>query len=53
VIRVGANDWYMAANESTTAILKVRHGIVEEIGTATKMVTQNRRAQRTFITSSS
>jgi hypothetical protein len=50
-IRVGANDWYMAPNGSTTAILKVRDGIVQEIGTATKKVTQHRRAQRTFITS--
>jgi hypothetical protein len=51
VMRVGANDWYMAPNGSTTAIVKVREGIVEEIGTATKRVTQNRTAQLTFIKS--
>jgi hypothetical protein len=51
VMHVGLNEWYMAANGSTTAIIKVRHGTVQEIGTATKLVTQNRKAQRTFITS--
>ena len=51
VIRVGLNDWYMAPNGSTTAIIKVRGGIVKEIGTATKMITQGPTAQLTFITS--
>lgn len=41
----------MAPNRATAAIIKVRHGIVEEIGTATNMVTLNRGAQLAFITS--
>jgi hypothetical protein len=51
VMNVGLNDWYMAPNGATTAVLKVRHGKVEEIGTATKMVTRGRSAQVTFIRS--
>jgi hypothetical protein len=51
VMHVGLNDWYMGANGSTTAIIKVRDGTVQEIGTATKLVTQDRKAQRTFLTS--
>jgi len=51
VMRVGVNDWYLAANGSSTAVIKVRDGIVDEIGIATKMVTQGRTAQRKFITS--
>jgi hypothetical protein len=34
-----------------TAILKVRHDIVQEIGIADKELTQGRSAQRTFLTS--
>jgi hypothetical protein len=49
VITVGLSDWYMAANGLTTAIIKVRHGIVDEIGTATAAVTETREAQLTFI----
>jgi hypothetical protein len=50
-MHVGLNYWYMAANGSTAAIIKVRHGTVQEIGTATKMVTLGRTAQLTFIKS--
>ena len=28
VMRVGSNDWYMAPNGPTTAVLKVRYGII-------------------------
>jgi hypothetical protein len=48
-MRVGLNNWYLAPNGSTTAVLKVRHGIVREIGIATKMATRGRKAQLTFI----
>jgi hypothetical protein len=50
-MHIGANYWYMAPNGSTTAIIEVRDGTVREIGTATKLLTQNRKAQLTFITS--
>jgi hypothetical protein len=49
--RIGANDWYLGANGASTAILKVRGGIVEEIGIADKRLTGSRTADRTFLTS--
>jgi hypothetical protein len=51
VFRVGLNDWYLAPAGSATAILKARHGIVEEIGIADKQLTHGRTAQRAFLTS--
>jgi DNA-binding beta-propeller fold protein YncE len=51
VFHVGLNDWYLAPAGSATAILKARHGIVEEIGIADKQLTQGRAAQRIFLTS--
>lgn len=48
---IGRNDWYLAANGSDTAVLKVRKGIVEEIGIADKRFTRGRKAQRTFLKS--
>jgi hypothetical protein len=50
-MHVGPNDWYMAPDGSATAVLMVRHGIVKEIGIATKMVIEGRKAQLRFITS--
>ena len=49
--QVGLNDWYMAPDGVTTTILKVRHGIVQEIGIADATLTHTRRAERAFITS--
>jgi hypothetical protein len=51
VFRIGINDWYFAPAGSATAILKVRHGLVEEIGLAEQQLTKSRTAQRTFLTS--
>jgi len=48
---VGANWWYFGPNRQSTALLKVRHGYVEEIGIAIKALTQGRRSQLRFITS--
>jgi hypothetical protein len=39
--RVGPNRWYLVANGRSTAVLNVRHGIVEEIGIAIKRLTDN------------
>jgi hypothetical protein len=49
--RIGSNDWYLAPSGSVTAILKVRHNLVQEIGIADKQLTHGRAAQRTFLTS--
>jgi hypothetical protein len=49
--RIGLNYWYVAPDTTSTAVLKVRHGIVEEIGIADQRLTGNRRSQRIFLTS--
>jgi alpha-tubulin suppressor-like RCC1 family protein len=48
---VGLNFWYLAPNGNSTAILKVRNGIVEEIGIADSRLTKHRRAQLAFVNS--
>jgi hypothetical protein len=48
---VGRNTWYLAANGSSTAVLKVRRGIIEEIGIGDKALTRTRTADRTFLRS--
>lgn len=48
---IGVNFWYLAPSGSSTAVLKVRHGIVEEIGIAEKALTPNRRARYRFMKS--
>ncbi|HEY5318467.1 MAG TPA: lipase family protein, partial [Solirubrobacteraceae bacterium] len=48
---IGANDWYLAPNGTSTGVLKVRHGIVEEIGIAERQITRSRRADRAFLSS--
>jgi predicted outer membrane repeat protein len=49
--QVGKNTWYLAPNGASTAVLKVRHGVVEEIGIGDKRLTQTRKAARAFLTS--
>jgi lysozyme len=48
---IGKNYWYLAPNGSSTAVLKVRGGIIEEIGIAEKALTSGRKPQRTFLVS--
>lgn len=51
VFHIGLNDWYLAPDGAATAILKVRHDIVQEIGVADTQFTRGRAEQRTFLTS--
>lgn len=52
VFVIGANDRYLAPDGAVTAVVKVRHDIVEEIGIAEKALTDGSRSrQRTFLTS--
>jgi hypothetical protein len=51
VFVIGLNDWYLARFGSVTAVLKARHGVVEEIGIGVAALTKTRSAQRTFLTS--
>jgi hypothetical protein len=50
-IQVGRNTWYLAPNGPSTAVLKVRRGIVEEIGIADKQLTHGHKAQVAFLKS--
>jgi 6-phosphogluconolactonase len=50
-MHVGLNDWYMAANGSTTAVVKVRGGTVREIGIASLALTRTHTTRLSFITS--
>ncbi|MEO6857799.1 MAG: CocE/NonD family hydrolase [Solirubrobacteraceae bacterium] len=46
---VGLNFWYLAPNGSSTGILKVRRGRIQEIGVATKSVTWSREIARRYL----
>ena len=48
---IGLNFWYLTPNGSSTGVLKVRHGIVEEIGIAAKSLTKGHKAQIVFLKS--
>lgn len=48
-LHVGKNFWYLARLSKSTAVLKVRHGIVEEIGIADRRLTKTRRQQAMFM----
>jgi ABC-2 type transport system ATP-binding protein len=47
-IHVGQNLWYFGHHGSQTALLKVRHGVVQEIGIATPALTRTGAMQRRF-----
>jgi hypothetical protein len=53
LLHVGANDWYLAAAGSVTAVLKVRNGMVGEVGIAPRRFTLTVQQQRAFMRSSS
>jgi isoquinoline 1-oxidoreductase alpha subunit len=48
---VGKNYWYLAPNGVSTAVLKTRHGVVEEIGIGDKSLTKGHKAQHAFLNS--
>lgn len=47
---IGLNNWYLAPDKSSTGVLKVRHGVIKEVGIADKRLTGGRRAERRFLT---
>ena len=47
--RIGLNIWYIVPGRVANAILKVRHGKIEEIGIVDKRLTRNRAAARHFM----
>ena len=48
---VGLNDWYLAPFGTATAVFKVRHGIVEEVGIGDAALTRTQTQQLGFLTS--
>ena len=48
---IGLNYWYLARKTTSTAVLKVRDGVVEEIGIGDNVLTDGRKAQRIFMNS--
>jgi hypothetical protein len=48
---VGLNWWYLTHNGSSHGVLKVRHGVIEEIGIANPRLTHTRRAALKFLKS--
>lgn len=44
-LRIGANLWYLAPKRHFTAVLKVHHGVVEELGIADNVLTATQRSQ--------
>jgi hypothetical protein len=50
-IQIGKNTWFLAPNGSSRGLLKVRHGVIDEIGIANKALTSSRPAARAFLSS--
>jgi hypothetical protein len=51
LVKVGLNDWYLARVGAVEAVLKVRHGTVQEVGIATRQLTATSQQRRRFVTS--
>jgi hypothetical protein len=51
LIRIGANDWYITPNGASHEVIRVRHGVIQEIGIANKFLTRNYSAARQFLRS--
>ncbi|MGI9185713.1 MAG: LVIVD repeat-containing protein [Solirubrobacteraceae bacterium] len=48
-IRIGRNTWYVLPAGPSRGVLKVKHGVIEEIGIADKSLTANRAATRRLL----
>jgi hypothetical protein len=48
---VGTNDWYFVPGKNARGVLKVRGGVIQEIGLANLALTAGREQQRRFINS--
>jgi hypothetical protein len=51
VFRIAGDDWYIAPGKRANGILKVRAGIVQEVGLADKQLTNGRQAQARLLDS--
>jgi hypothetical protein len=48
---VGLNDWYVVPGRNADGVLKVRNGVIQEIGIADKRLLDTRKARPRFFTS--
>jgi hypothetical protein len=48
---VGLNQWYLTRSGRSSGVLKVRHGVVQEVGVAERSLTMTRRSTWLFLTS--
>jgi hypothetical protein len=46
---IGKNDWYLARVHGFTAVMKVRRGVVEELGIGAESLTKTRKAQNVLM----
>jgi hypothetical protein len=51
LLRLGANGWYFVTQPRSTAVIKIRGGIVRELGIAARQYTATRMEQLSFMTS--
>jgi hypothetical protein len=51
VFRIGANDWYVVAGRSAAGVVKVRGGVIQEVGLASRRLTRTRAAQSRLLKS--
>jgi putative CocE/NonD family hydrolase len=49
--KVGRNTWYLVSNGPSRGVLKVQHGVIKEIGIASKRLTASRRGTAHFLRS--
>jgi hypothetical protein len=48
-IRIGSNTWYVLPAGPSRGVLKVKHGVIEEVGIADKSLTASRAATRRLL----
>jgi hypothetical protein len=49
--KIGSNDWYIAAGRPADGVVKVRKGVILEVGVGDKRLLNGRPAQRRFLNS--
>jgi hypothetical protein len=49
-VRLGANTWYVVPGAGANGVLRVRRGVIREVGTASRLLTRTPRAARRFFT---
>ena len=50
-LQIGSNHWYISPGKASNGVLKVRHGVIQEVGIANHQLTSSRTTQQRFLTS--